>query len=126
VKLFVKRQEITSIATVGEFFVDGVHFCWTIERPLTTTDGSPVAIPPGTYAIQMLFSPHFNMIVPHLINVPGRTEIEIHPANYPTDVKGCIGVGFIKEVNAVGHSQAAFHALMSKLDGQTNVIIEVS
>lgn len=123
--LQVERKWINSISTIGELFVDGAHFCWTIERPIATSDGSPIAIPTGIYKVQMLFSPHFNKVVPHLVDVPGRTEIEIHPANYPTDVKGCIGVGFTRESNAIGNSQAAFHSLMSKLDNQSDVTITV-
>jgi len=46
-------------------------------------------IPLGTYPIAMLWSPRFNRLTPHL-DVPGRTEIELHGGNVATDSDGCI------------------------------------
>jgi hypothetical protein len=46
-------------------------------------------IPAGTYPVAMAWSPRFERNTPHL-DVPGRTEIEIHGGNVATDSDGCI------------------------------------
>jgi hypothetical protein len=52
-------------------------------------------IPAGTYTVARLYSEHFERMMPHVIGVFGRTDIEIHPASYPHDIKGCIAIGRI-------------------------------
>jgi hypothetical protein len=75
-------------------------------------------IPEGRYKIELRMSPHFGRVLPHLLDVPGRTDILIHVANYPHDIKGCIGVG--KWVNdgtgAIGKSLLAVQELMEALN----------
>lgn len=60
----------------------GQQFCVTLEP-------TELMIPTGEYPVQMLWSPKFNRMTPHL-TVPGRTEIEIHDGNWATDSDGCI------------------------------------
>lgn len=59
-------------------------------------------------------SAHFGMIVPG-IDVPNRTDIEIHPANYPSQLLGCIAVGESIDGDALGNSKSAFGHLMTLL-----------
>jgi hypothetical protein len=47
----------------------------------------------------MLPSPHFGRLMPHVLNVRGRTAIEIHAANSVRDLLGCIGVGDVRGPN---------------------------
>jgi hypothetical protein len=47
-------------------------------------------IPVGTYSIKMVWSTRFDRPTPHLLDVPGRTEIELHGGNKATDSDGCI------------------------------------
>jgi hypothetical protein len=51
-----------------------------------------LCIPPGIYDVLFMWSEHFQQIMPHIM-VPGRTAIEIHWANYPVQLEGCIAVG---------------------------------
>jgi len=125
-KLTVVRQWFTNLSTCGELYIDGKFFCYTLERPLSPPSAPPFAIPEGIYSVTLEMSNHFKEIVPHINNVPGRTFIEIHPANYPTDVKGCIGVGNIHSQDFIGRSREAFSDLMSELTGQENIQIQVS
>jgi hypothetical protein len=46
-------------------------------------------VPAGTYPVKMLWSNRFQRPTPHL-DVPGRTEIEMHGGNRATDSDGCI------------------------------------
>ena len=70
-------------------------------------------------------SPSFKTVTPHLINVPNRYAIEIHTANYPSDVHGCIGVGSIAGNNFISGSDTAFRNLMFKLEKQEDITIKV-
>ena len=70
-----------------------------MELPLTFDGQENVpdktCILAGTFFVERLFSPHFDRMMPHVTNVPGRTAIEIHPASYPKNILGCIAIGNI-------------------------------
>lgn len=81
-----------------------------------------VAIGAGSYAARLEYSPHFERQTPH-IDVPGRTYIEIHPANLPSQLEGCIAVGSTIDNDALGSSKAAFEKLMAYLPQEFTVTI---
>jgi hypothetical protein len=89
----VREPDVPGLPTIGELLVEGLHFCWTLELPWKGNEHDVSCIPVGTYRVQMLPSDHFKRLMPHVQNVPGRTAVEIHPANKVTDLLGCIGVG---------------------------------
>lgn len=72
-------------STTGVVSLDGQQVCFSLEN-------TALIIPAGTYPVKLLMSGRFQRKTPHLLNVPGRTEIEIHGANHATDLTGCIGV----------------------------------
>src|SRR6266700_3061344 len=49
-------------------------------------------IPVGTYDLLFMWSNHFKQIMPHIV-VPGRQAIEVHWANYASQLEGCIALG---------------------------------
>ena len=114
-QITVQREVYTDESTQGEMLIDGEHFCWTLEPRKDQSLGKPYCIPAGTYTVVLQPSHRFEMTTPHLIDVPGFTEIELHPGNSPLDTEGCTLVGFDKEANYVGRSRAAFEELMTKI-----------
>lgn len=91
-KLRLERDTFTAISTTGALFIDGAQFCWTLEP--VVKDGLPgSAIPEGTYKIELYLSHHFRRIMPLLVDVPNRSEIEIHWGNTADDTRGCILLG---------------------------------
>ncbi len=90
-RLLLQRDPYEPEATMGALSIDGAPFCVTLEPPLTAPEHP--CIPAGTYPVIIAWSPHFDRPMPHLEDVPGRTEIEIHWGNYPSDTEGCILVG---------------------------------
>lgn len=103
---------------LGELLIDGQHQAWTLEPPIRTD--KPCAIPDGTYSLINAFSPKHGHDVPHVENVPGFEEIEIHPGNVPEDTIGCLLVGTAFEMGPdnlrmVVNSRTAFSALMQIL-----------
>lgn len=115
--LTVKRQSKDVTTILGTLFVDTEQECFTLEN-------AALCIPPGMYQADLYPSPHFGFIVPRLTNVPGRVDIEVHPGNSFKDFHGCIGVGATESHDWIGESDAAFKALMLKLDEPLTVVVE--
>lgn len=120
--LTIQRDTFTENSTTGELSVDGVFLCYTLEPRSDRSEGKPYCIPAGTYSVQLAESPRFAMTTPHLLAVPGFTEIEIHPGNFPSDTEGCTLVGMTRGVDMVGSSRLAFGNLMDKLRAATDQI----
>ena len=112
-QISVARLWKSDIANTGTFSVDGQQKYFSLELP-DSVDGQynvtdKTCIPPGTYEVQRIFSPHFNQMMPHIVNVPGRTAIEIHYGNFPQDVLGCLLIGRKRITQAqIGDSRSAF------------------
>ena len=101
----IQRQRYTPTAIFGDLFVDGAYNCHTLERP-------DVAIPAGTYSVEMTFSPRFNRPLPLLNGVQNRTDIRIHAGNWPKDTEGCLLVGLQCGDNMILHSLEALNPLI--------------
>lgn len=111
--LVVVRKVYTAKSTTGELYLpDGTSF-YTLEPPARAE--KPCAIPAGIYELTMRYSPKHHGNVPHVEQVPGFTDIEIHVGNYPEDTEGCLLVGKFRELDFVGSSKQAFDELCEKL-----------
>ena len=115
----LRRFEFGTNYTIGKLYVDDVYFCFTLEdkvrEPGVKVDGK-TAIPYGTYPVIIDHSTHFNMDLPHVLNVPGFEGIRIHTGNTDADTEGCILVGTTwAGKDFVGNSKFAFEPLFEKL-----------
>lgn len=85
------------IQTLGQWFVfdgiDKIFECKTLELAWKDNKQKISCIPCGTYMVKKTFSPSFKKDLYEILNVPGRSGIRIHPANYAAQLKGCIAVG---------------------------------
>jgi hypothetical protein len=115
-KIRVTRLEYTDYGVFGHLETDGFD-CVTLERDDTL-------VPPGTYKVTMYDSPHNKCVVP-LLHVPGRSFIEIHVANWETQLQGCIAVGESRDGKGICHSRDAFNQLMSALNKAVEWEIEI-
>ena len=82
--LVLQRMDATQHSTPGT--LEGIMgFTFQTLEPPPTPDpeyvNCPVCIPSGRYQIQMYPSPHFKASVPLLLDVPGRSSIEMHYGN---------------------------------------------
>jgi hypothetical protein len=111
----ITRDLFTQQSTSGQLFIDGVFQCFTLE-PVTRTDNvKPRAIPEGIYALDIRFSPKHGRDVPHVENVPGFAEIELHIGNFPKDTEGCCLLGLTRSADFVGQSHGAFDKVFARL-----------
>lgn len=109
----VRRKTETSKSIIGELWIDLQFEAFTLEpaRQNPVHEGHP-CIPAGEYSLSLTFSPHFKMITPEIQDVPGRTDIRIHPGNFPKDSLGCTLVGEEKGIDQIFQSKIAFEKLM--------------
>lgn len=111
----VWRTTYTPLSTQGQLGVDGIHVGYTLEPRKDQSQGKPYCIPVGTYDYKVGPSAHFNRNVILVLNVPGFTNIEVHPGNFPTDTHGCCLVGKTEGKDFVGQSDDEFNDLMGKI-----------
>jgi Family of unknown function (DUF5675) len=115
--LTVQRRWLTLNSTQGELSIagDDRFKLYTLE-PVTRADTvKPRAIPAGTYPLTIRYSPKHGRLIPHVEDVPGFEEIEIHIGNFPKDTIGCTVVGRTRQADAVLQSHAAFDDLFGRL-----------
>ena len=127
-ELKVIRKEFTSNSIIGELYVNGQFFGFTLEdtnRDLNNdgdlkdtgekkVDGE-TAIPKGTYEVIVNMSNRFKRMMPLLINVEGFEGVRIHNGNTKKDTHGCILVGATKSKDFIGNSVVTFERLMRVL-----------
>jgi hypothetical protein len=77
--------------TLGQIEVGGLTL-YTLELPWKDNKTGISCIPVGTYKVKRHTSPKFGKCF-WLQDVPNRSEILIHPANYTRQLRGCIAVG---------------------------------
>jgi hypothetical protein len=99
---------------------------FTIERPWLDNAQNVSCIPTGTYLTRWRESPRFGFTW-ELQDVPDRSYILIHAANYPSNVQGCIGLGegLMGDKIAVSNSRKAVKTFESLTEGmQWRLLIE--
>jgi hypothetical protein len=118
----------------GRLLIDGEPICATCEQPWNDNKQGVSCIPEGDYELLPFDSPaHGHTVVFHnpLLNifgtpemipkkVRGRSLCEIHNANWPFQLKGCVAVGQkVMEISphglGVNASVATFAMLMARL-----------
>src|SRR5258708_31069168 len=119
-ELLLTSTDFDDVSTEGQLSVDGLFECYTLELPWT--DGSVgTAIPEGRFQIVLQPSPDFIELaardpwfekyarqMPHIVGIPGRSLIMLHPGNFVHSTKGCVLVGQTKGKDFIGSSKAAF------------------
>lgn len=114
--LSLTRKWYTAKSVIGELSIGGKFECFILERPDLNNQPKISCIPEGTYDISLYYSPHNKRWVPLLHDVPSRAEIEIHPANWPHQLEGCLAPGVVRDIDAVYSSDVAFDALFKQIN----------
>jgi len=89
--LYLERFAYLDSGTIGKLTA-GPWSCYTIERPWLDNKPNVSCIPEGEYRCEPFSGTRFQDVV-QIMDVPDRTFILFHTANFPYDVEGCIGVG---------------------------------
>ena len=98
----IRRRQTKNDTTFGQWFIDGVFECHTLEDAVREVDGEPVhlwkidgdtAIPSGRYRLSLEFSPRFGADTITVHDVPGFEGVRVHAGNDAGDTEGCPIVG---------------------------------
>ncbi len=123
------RKETSDEGTFGELVFDSGLLLFTAE--LTWRDNKPgkSCIPVGGYQANWRYSPKHGYCF-HVDNVPNRTDVEIHSADFAGDVDagfkcellGCIApgieIGILEGQKAVINSKTAIQSLEAETNQQ--------
>lgn len=119
------RHSYSPAGTFGALTVGDLELA-TCELPWHGNKPGESCIPEGVYDLQLRDSPLIDRITKgeyrqgwEVCNVPDRSYIMIHPANWPEELEGCIAPGLTHGVlngkNGVGSSLPAFRKLMAAM-----------
>jgi hypothetical protein len=139
VRITLSPTNSNATALSGILTTDVGFECYFLTLP--KGDGKPgSAIPPGTYPVTLAPSPKFIALatkqpwflpymntIPHVNDIPGRSNILIHVGNTVEDTDGCILVGLALVGNMLANSRKAFatlHDLIAKAESTTLVMVE--
>lgn len=118
-EIFLCRFAFLPEGTLGQLILPGGYECFVIERPWKNNQKFVSCIPNGEYPLAWNDVKGKHFAQPLLLNVPNRSSILIHPANYPSDLLGCLGPGREWAVKAqspwVSDSRLAFDDLIKIL-----------
>jgi len=101
----------------------GGNTCDTLERP--NVDPEHACIPKGTYRVQMMMSPHFGVVLPHIMDVPGRSDILIHWGNTVADSHGCVLAGVKVNSTEIKNSRVTVGTLVEWIEGLGDVALQL-
>ena len=111
---------------------DKKEWCKTLELPWQDNQTGVSCIPAGTYQCFRRHSEHFNCEVFEIGGVPNRSDVLIHPANYTSQLRGCVALGTsFADLNGdgttdVASSRKAFDAFMQRMHGVNGFALTIT
>ena len=135
-RVILQRFAYAPDGTFGRIHLPGSQVLFTCERPWRNNQNDVSCIPDGVYTLKKRRSGVVERSSVgdyvegwEVTNVPGRTFIMLHPANWPHELEGCIAPGknyrILEGRNGVTDSRAAFAVLMGALDGQDSWDLDI-
>jgi hypothetical protein len=124
----VYRKWLNNKNTIGEMYIDGIFYCFTLEDKVRNNEPKvpgETAIPKGKYKVIIDQSARFKCEMPHILNVPNFEGVRIHCGNTQADTEGCILVGFKHVGNTIEQSHDAFAFLFIKMKAAKEITIEI-
>lgn len=123
----IERFGYTPHGTFGRLtFRD--FYCYTLERPWEANRQSVSCIPEGVYSASRYNSPVRGEVW-QLNNVPGRSYIQIHPANIMDELEGCIalglGLGYLSQRWCITRSAPAVSEFMDLTEKEAELSINI-
>ena len=100
--------------TLGKLHIGDIEL-HTLERGWVNNTPMVSCIPDGFYNVLKTYSPKFKTMLYEIRGVRGRAGIRIHPANYSSQLNGCIALGMeVTEQKTIMQSRKA-HALVDEI-----------
>lgn len=86
------RVAYTPFGTFGKFVCNS-KLLYTVERPWLANQQNVSCIPEGEFDCKPRFFHKGGYPAVEILDIPNRSDILFHIANWPENVLGCIGVG---------------------------------
>jgi hypothetical protein len=131
IQITLRRISQTSLGTFGVLLNGDKQLCCTCERPWLDNKPDVSCVPPGSYVFTKYESPTKGQVW-ITQEVPGRSNIEIHSANWPFQLEGCIGVGdgYLRDalftIIGVADSRNTLDLLRGELADEFTLVVEES
>lgn len=130
-KAMIYENRASLVQTIRSFFKPAKQpfKFYTIERPWKNNERRVSCIPTGEYVGLIHHSPRFGKTI-WIQDVPDRSEILIHPANFASELMGCIAPGqvhnFSKETNFVKSSRRTLDSILDYIgdDKKVRILID--
>jgi len=123
----IKRTDFSPLSTIGEMYIDGKFFCYTLEDKVRDVKIKGItAIPAGEYRVVINISNRFKVLMPLILDVPNFDGVRIHNGNTDKDTDGCILVGKTKGKDFIGSSRTAFAELMKLLKNEKTIKLTIT
>jgi len=118
----IVRSSENNNSVTGELYANERFICHTLELPWQNNASYISSIPSGSYDAHLRYDRSDKWRI-QLDNVPGRSAIQIHMGNYPSDIEGCVLVGdeIINSDNKLsgGTSSSAYSRLKEAFYGSS-------
>ena len=114
--------------TIGRLYLDTEPLYYTIERPWKNNTPFVSCIPAGRYPVARVDSPSYGKDTWLIDEVPDRTHILFHVANYAYNVQGCIGLGMgvYSNLSGVRQSRIAVKDFYDRTQDRVSEQIEIT
>jgi len=89
----MQRYELVRYAETDGSTLGRLGSWYTLELPNRHNWPNVSCIPAGIYVCRRRMYHHGGYPTFEVCDVPGRSDILIHVANFPEDLRGCIGIG---------------------------------
>ena len=133
------RNTFTKDTTIGDLYIDGKFFCYTLESPdkgLKQNDSSfkikltnlfkPSAIPIGVYKVDLNMKVEFGRLLPEIQNVKGYKLVAIKKGSFISHTTGCISIGYKKGNDALFNSISIEQDLIDLLLNEDDITLEIT
>ena len=118
-KATLTRYETGPEGTYGRLVTDNGYECYIMELPWKDNHKDESCVMAGDYECKKVDSPRFGSVY-GLKDANNRTEVRIHAANWPRQLKGCLApgraVGLVMGTKGVMSSRDALNGLEADLD----------
>lgn len=117
----ITRTSENDKSVTGEVFVNGIFACHSLELPWKNNASYISSIPSGTYDAILRYDKADKWRL-QLLNVPGRSGIQLHVGNWPTQIEGCVLVGdqVYNYKNELRNSVQAYNRIKEQFYGTRN------
>jgi len=127
VKFIIERIYKDKGTQGKQYDSNGNFLFYTIERSRT---GDHPCIPEGVYVASRYNSPKHGPNTWQLEDVPGRTHIQFHIANWPHELLGCIGPGMALATSpdgepGVSRSREAYSTFMTLTENESFIVFTI-